>query len=211
MIQRAREGASFFLRFCQRPGSVGAVWPSSPGLARMMVAASRAGTARSLAEIGPGTGAFTGPLLAAMADPAKYLAVEIDPEMCEAFRRRFPKAPLAEGDAAELPRLLRDRGLGPVDAVVSGLPWAAFPPDLQNRVMDGVWRALRPGGRFATFAYLQGMALPAGRRFRELLGRKFERVTTTPVVWANLPPAAVYVCRKGRPDREGRNPDAERQ
>ena len=55
---------------------------------------------------------------------------------------------------------------------------------------------LSEGGYFATFAYLQGLMLPAGIRFRKLLNELFSEVTTSRVVWKNLPPALVYRCRK---------------
>lgn len=34
-----------------------------------------------------------------------------------------------------------------------------------NQILELMFSALRPGGQFAMFAYLQGLALPAGRRF----------------------------------------------
>ena len=55
---------------------------------------------------------------------------------------------------------------------------------------------LRPGGQFATFAYLQGLLLPAARRFRANLGRSFSQVERSPTAWTNLPPAFVYRCRR---------------
>ena len=53
---------------------------------------------------------------------------------------------------------------------------------------------LRPGGRFATFAYVPAAQLPPGRRFRALLESCFARVETTRVVYWNFPPAFVYRC-----------------
>jgi phospholipid N-methyltransferase len=49
-------------------------------------------------------------------------------------------------------------------------------------------------GRLVTFTYAISPLVPAGRCFRRLLERSFARVTTSPTVWANLPPAFVYVC-----------------
>ena len=46
---------------------------------------------------------------------------------------------------------------------------------------------LRPGGRFATFAYVPAAYFPTGRRFRALLAASFPRVTTTRVVYRELP------------------------
>ena len=55
---------------------------------------------------------------------------------------------------------------------------------------------LRPGGRFATFAY-EGLALlPRAQNFRKKLGKYFSEVKESPTVLANLPPAFVYRCRR---------------
>ena len=51
---------------------------------------------------------------------------------------------------------------------------------------------VRPGGRFATFAYLQGLLVPPGQKFRRRLDDYFTRVERSRVVWWNLPPAFVY-------------------
>jgi phospholipid N-methyltransferase len=81
-----------------------------------------------------------------------------------------------------------------VDCVVCGLPWAAFPESLQLELLTEMMRVLKPGGRFATFAYVHGLALPQGRRFARLLPQFFSKVTRSNVVWWNIPPAFVYRC-----------------
>ena len=45
-----------------------------------------------------------------------------------------------------------------------------------------------------TFAYLQGLLLKAGKRFRKRLDDTFANVRRSPTVWWNLPPAFVYRC-----------------
>ncbi len=100
------------------------------------------------------------------------------------------------GDAVDARRHLADRGLSGADAVISGLPWAAFAPALQDRLLAAVQDVLRPGGRFTTFAYVQGLILPPARRFERLLKQQFPQVRRTRVVWRNLPPAFAYVATK---------------
>lgn len=80
--------------------------------------------------------------------------------------------------------------------ILSGLPWAGFSRDPQQRLLAAVVNALRPGGRFATFAYIHASWLPSGRRFRRLLESSFRSVASAGVVWRNLPPAFVYRCEK---------------
>ena len=92
--------------------------------------------------------------------------------------------------------MLNSRALPKADVVISGLPFAIFPEELQEKILQGVMRSLVPGGTFATFAYLQGVILPAGVRFRKKLEATFPEVTTSSIVWNNMPPAFVYRCRK---------------
>ena len=49
----------FLRQFVQSPRTVGAVLPSSPALARAMLAPIDFASARTIVEFGPGTGAFT--------------------------------------------------------------------------------------------------------------------------------------------------------
>ena len=53
----------FLKAMLRSPGSVGAIWPSSPFLAKEMVRASALEDAKHVLELGPGTGAFTGEIL----------------------------------------------------------------------------------------------------------------------------------------------------
>ena len=73
---------------------------------------------------------------------------------------------------------------------------ASLPMAVQEKVMAAVVESLRPGGTFATFAYLHALYLPNARRFRQRLESAFANVEVSPVVWMNLPPAFVYRCTR---------------
>lgn len=145
-------------------------------------------------EVGPGTGAFTGAVLGRMRPACRYLAVDSNPTMCEILLKRFPGLPVYCDSASNLPAICARDGIDSVDAVICGLPWAAFPEEVQRACMEGILAVLRKGGAFATFAYVQGLMLPAGRRFRVSLRERFTEVRTSRIVWLNMPPAFVYRC-----------------
>ncbi|MBQ4106338.1 MAG: methyltransferase domain-containing protein [Lentisphaeria bacterium] len=182
-------------RFFQNPGRIGTVCPSSPALAAELIAEAGVGQAGMVVELGPGTGAVTGPLLAALAPGASLLAVELDDGLCRELRQRFPDLTVAAASAAQLPELLQERQLPPADAVISSLPWTCFPLALQREILQAVVRAMAPGGTFVTFGYLSGMPLAAGFRFRRLLKETFGEYHISAPVWRNFPPACVYRCR----------------
>lgn len=183
------------LEFVKSPKTIGAVAPSSDDLARAMVEGVDWSRARVVVECGPGTGALTGRIRERLAPGAHFFAIELNPGFAQEFSRRHPDVRLHRGCVSDLPGLCREEGRE-VDVVVSGLPWAAFSPGDQERLLGAMHESLRPGGHFATFAYQPASALPAGRRFRRLLERTFSRVEKSPTVWRNLPPACVYRCRK---------------
>jgi len=192
---------SFIAKFIKDPATVGAIAPSSQRLAAAMVERIDFARARAIVELGPGTGVFSAAVLAGIrsaGSSTRFLAIERDPEFAASLAARLGSAHVAQGDAAELARLCAAHAITEVDYVVSGLPWAAFPPELQDSIMTEVRTVLAPAGGFATFAYLQGLMLQAGQRFRSQLRGWFAEVEEGSTVWWNLPPAFVYYCRMPR-------------
>ena len=191
-----RDRARFLSAFVKRPFDTGSITPSSAWLAEAMIEGMGISEAETVVELGPGTGVFTAVIQAHLKPDARLLCFEINPEMAERLAVRFPRVQVVNDSVEHLGHHLKAAGRHSVDAAISGLPWAAFSPDLQERLLDATVRALKPGGRFATFAYSHAAWLTAGRRFRELLDSRFGHIETSPVVWQNLPPAFVYRCRK---------------
>jgi phospholipid N-methyltransferase len=183
--------------FLRDPRHVGAVAASSPHLAREICSHIGLETARRVVELGPGTGAFTAEILRRLAPGARLVAVERNPAFAEDLRRRWPQLDVAGGSAEDLASLVAGRLDGPADCVICGLPWSVFAEALQDQILHQIRSVLRPGGLFTTFAYLQGLALPGGRRFAGKLGGHFRRVRRSRVVWRNLPPAFAYRCVRG--------------
>jgi phosphatidylethanolamine/phosphatidyl-N-methylethanolamine N-methyltransferase len=191
---RVGHSLTFFREFVRRPGSIGAIAPSSRHLAEAMVAHARVASARVILEFGAGTGSFTASILEAMPSEARLVAIEHNPRLCDILRRRFPVLSVAADSVEHAGRILQEQDLPPACCIVSGLPWAAFDEDLQDRLLAATVTALRPQGRFVTFTYAHSLLLPAAKRFRRKIDRLFADVTTSRIVWRNLPPALVYCC-----------------
>ncbi|HCN75713.1 MAG TPA: methyltransferase [Verrucomicrobiales bacterium] len=187
---------SFLQEFFRNWKTVGAVAPSSPALATRMMESAQVGQAAHVLELGPGTGAFTGAILDSMPHNCRYLGIELNGAFVAKLRGAFPGLDFREAGAQEFDFGSHLEGKQPFDVIVSGLPWTAFPPDLQRAILGNVLPHLKPGGRFATFAYYGFHQMPGGRRFRGLLHELLPGVESSRVVWRNLPPAFVYVGRK---------------
>lgn len=191
-----RDRVRFFSAFVRRPFDTGAITPSSAHLAEAMVEDMGIPDADTVVELGPGTGVFTRVIEKQLRPEARFLSFEINPDLAAELKRRFPRVHIVNDSVENIREHLLAAGRHDVDSTISGLPWAAFSPDRQEKLLDATVQALKPGGRFATFAYSHAAWLPPGRRFRELLDSRFKQVETSKVVWRNTPPAFVYRCRK---------------
>ena len=187
-------GWEFLKHYIQAPTRTGAVAASSEALADMITGRARLADARCVVELGPGTGVFTEKILARIRPGTVFFAMEINPTFVEATRLRCPQATVFHDSAEKTGEYLLRSDRRQCDRIISGLPWASFDPALQDRLLETILDVLEPGGLFLTFAYLQGLLLPPGLRFRKKLGRIFQKVETTPTVWKNLPPAFVYLA-----------------
>jgi phosphatidylethanolamine/phosphatidyl-N-methylethanolamine N-methyltransferase len=192
---------AFLAAALRRPATMGAIAPSSPRLGAVLASVVPRTGEPVVVELGPGTGAVSAVISERLPAGARHLAVELDPAMVEFLRRTHPDLDVVQGNAADLGKLLAERGITKVDAVICGLPWALFDDATQTELLDEISRVIGDHGAFTTFAYLHGMTLGAARRFRSRLRGTFEEVLVSATVWRNLPPAFVYVCR--RPRSEG--------
>ncbi|WP_327001670.1 SAM-dependent methyltransferase [Dactylosporangium sp. NBC_01737] len=194
----ARDRATFLREFLRAPLTVAAVTPSGAPLTGMVTATVPGTGAPLVVELGPGTGAFTAGIQQRLAGRGHHLAIEINKRFAERLTDRYPQVDVAVADARNLREVLAVRGHHHADAIVSGLPWAAFAPSLQDDLLGAVTDSLAPHGAFTTFAYIHTRWTPPARRLRRSLDDRFEEVVVGRTVWANVPPAFVYSCRRPR-------------
>jgi phospholipid N-methyltransferase len=193
-MSKFRHTIRFLKEFVRSPRATGAVAPSSRFLAKKMLDWMELETVETALEYGPGTGSFTSEILARRKPGARVLAVELNEGFVQALRDRHPELEVAHDSVENIRYICDQAGIAEADCVVSGLPWAVFPDDLQNRILDAMMTVLKPGGRFATFAYIHALHLPPAKKFRDKLEKHFSRVSASETVWLNFPPAICYQC-----------------
>lgn len=196
--ERWNDTAVFLRGFLRQPALVGAVLPSSRQLALAMVHGLDLARAATVVELGPGTGAITAVILDHLGPKTQFLTIELDHNHCAILRKRFAHLAVYQDSAERLPDYLRQHGAHCADYILSGLPWASLPLDLQDRLFTSIVHSLSPNGAFVTFAYLHARWLPKAVRFRNRLLDRFDQVELSKVVWRNAPPAFVYRCSKPR-------------
>jgi phosphatidylethanolamine/phosphatidyl-N-methylethanolamine N-methyltransferase len=170
-----------------RPKNIGAIFPSSPALAQAMARQIDPHRPGPVLELGPGTGVITKAILARGIAPERLTLVEYDEDFARHNAAHFPGATVIQGDAFHLARTLGASFAGPFAAVLSGLPLLNFPIALRRRLVDGALERLAPGAPFIQFSY--GTHAP-------VVPPPGHSVVRAALVWANLPPARVWVYRK---------------
>ncbi len=193
-----REHLLLFGRFLKAPRSIGAIAPSSPALAEAMVAALRLGGADRIVELGPGTGALTSALVARLHPGARVLAIDREPMFVERLRARWPQVECVCASAVALPALAAERGLLPIDHILSGLPFASLPAPVTARILEGIEETLRSDGTFTTFQYVHAYRMRQAAVFRRELSARLGSEPERTLVLRNLPPAYVLTWRRVR-------------
>ncbi|EMT52042.1 class I SAM-dependent methyltransferase [Brevibacillus borstelensis] len=176
----------FAARFLSSPQTVGSIVPSSRQLTERILSPVDWERAAAVAELGAGTGVFTDAIRKAKRKDCQALILEQDDTMRERLVRRYPDL-LFSDDARKLIQAMEEHGMGQLDAVISGLPFANFPQGLRDEILDQVEAALKPGGVFVQFQYSLQM--------KKKLEKRFGRVAIRFVPF-NFPCAFVYVCQK---------------
>ncbi len=178
----------FFQSFLRHPKRLGSLIPSSRFLERRIARLAGLESGGTIVELGPGTGGTTRALLAAMPPWASLLSIEISPEFVAALRAIDDQRLLVHhGSAEQLTNILGHYDVGSVDAVVSGIPFSLLRPDSRRKVVDAIWSALAPGGRFIAYQVCRRVEVVARPRFGP---------AQVAVEFRNLPPLRVYAWRK---------------
>lgn len=182
----ANEALLFLRQLLARPGQVSAISPSSRWLARAMAQGLGPHTGRVL-EFGPGTGQLTRGILAAGVAAKDLTLFEMNPDFVSHLRARFPGVTVHLAGADTAPR----RVAAGVGAVVSGLPLLSMPLAARHAILKAATAVLAPAGRYIQFTYGPRSPVPP-----ETMAELGLRVELGPKVWANLPPAQIYIFHK---------------
>lgn len=177
----------FIGQMARRWRTTGAIAPSGPALAKMMV--KMVGDVRPgdvILELGPGTGVFTREI--AKQFPAnRIVAIEFNDVFASRLSAAMPTVEVVQGCATEIDKHLTDRGIASesIAAIISGLPLLSLPGDLPARVLTAIRTVLPVGKRFVQFTYSE-------RAWRKFAMPGFDRLPSRRV-WMNVPPAVVML------------------
>jgi phosphatidylethanolamine/phosphatidyl-N-methylethanolamine N-methyltransferase len=188
----------FIRSWAQNPLRTGAVAPSGPELAAKMASYLTPRPHARVVELGPGTGVVTKALFDRGLSHSQLSLIEYCPDFCELLSLRYPGLTVVQGDAYALRQTLMAADCLPedsaggqhvLDGIVSSLPLLTRPEPARKALLEEALELLKPGAPFIQFSY--GLVAPVKPDSRGI------SVYSSDWVWKNLPPARVWVYRKG--------------
>jgi len=175
-----------FLRgFLKNPVMVGSIIPSSRVLIDKMLGPVDWPNTRLFVEYGPGVGTFTRPVLERLGPDAKLVTIDTNPDFTRYLREAIddPRLIAVTGSAADVEKILADKGLGQADYVLSGLPFSTLPPGVGDDIAEATANVIRPGGAFLVYQFSPKVLSFIKPHFGRI-DRGFE--------WVNVPPATLF-------------------
>ena len=191
--RRSRSPHWQFLRgFIKNPVMVGSIIPSSKVLIEKMLEPVDWANTKLFVEYGPGVGTFTRPLLEKLGPDATLLTIDTNPDFTHYLKERIDDERLVAvtGSAADVKKILADRGLGQADYVLSGLPFSTLPPGVGDAIAKATAKVIRPGGAFLVYQF--------SPKVRDFIAPHFEPIKRG-FEWINVPPATLFWAYKGEP------------
>jgi len=176
------------------PASIGAIAPSSKYVANSVMSLANLEDAKTVVELGPGTGVFTEQIVSRLDSDTTFFALELNKVFVNATKDRCPQAEVYHDTAQSIRHYLNKHDVDQCDCIVSSLPWTIFDPIEQNVLLEILSSVLAPGGSFVSIVYLGAKTRRRGRHFIDSLPIHFNTVHKTKTVWQNIPPTQIYRC-----------------
>jgi phospholipid N-methyltransferase len=167
----------------------GTIVRSSPYLINRLLRSIDFAAARTIVQLGAGTGCITRAVLKRLRPDARLIVLELNEAFIDECRDiRDRRLTMLHACATTLPHVITELGLTRVDHVVSSLPLAIMDEALVEQILEVSQAALAPGGMFLQYQY--------SLKHHAALVKRYEDVQLG-FTLVNIPPAFVYECTQG--------------
>jgi phosphatidylethanolamine/phosphatidyl-N-methylethanolamine N-methyltransferase len=183
------ENIQFLQAFLKNPGTVGSITPSSPELAKRMVAGIRPDENNVVLELGVGTGAITKFLQEIVPDDSSYLGIELDRDLVRTLRKNYPNMKIVRGNALQASEIHSRSGFGKVGTIICCLPFVSMPNEVGEKILLEIDKFMQLGCTFRTFQYAHGYYFPSAIKLREFMRKRYGKSRRSPLIVKNVPPA----------------------
>jgi phospholipid N-methyltransferase len=181
--ENIKEKMLFMKKFVKCPRTIGSIAPSSSYLTESILSNVKWGEAKTIVELGAGTGVFTRQIISKMGHDSKLFIFEIEPELRSRLQSEIQMK--VYSDATNLQQILEYQGIKQIDLVISSLPYTILPREMTDCIIRGIVRSMNTDGTFLAYQY----SLQMKARFDKIFKNVKIRFVTL-----NIPPAFVYEC-----------------
>jgi phosphatidylethanolamine/phosphatidyl-N-methylethanolamine N-methyltransferase len=179
---------ALFQEFLKHPSQIGSVISSSRFLECRVVETAGISSAKTIVELGPGTGGTTRAILKSMPQRSKLLSIEKNSHLHTLVSRIEDHRLIAHlGNANGLKKILSMYGLDAPEVLISGIPFSTMSHGLGSQILETISSVLAPGGRFVAYQVSNRVACLC----RPILGPGQMEVELL-----NIPPVRVYKWEK---------------
>lgn len=181
----------FLRQFLKHPVMVGSIIPSSRVLIDKMLGPVDWKATKLFVEYGPGVGTFTRPILDLLGEDATLIAIDTNADFVRYLKQAIddPRLIAVNGSAADVAKIIADRGFEHADYVLSGLPFSTLPPGVGDAIGRSTASVVRDGGAFLVYQF-SPKVLNFIKPYFERIERGFE--------WVNVPPATLFWAYRER-------------
>ena len=124
-------------------------------------------------------------ILEKLSPDATLVTIDTNPDFTRYLKESIddPRLVAVNGSAADVEKILEDRGLGKADYVLSGLPFSTLPPGVGDAIAKATSEVIRPGGAFLVYQF--------SPKVRDFIAPHFDRIDRG-FEWINVPPAQLF-------------------
>jgi len=189
-VSKTKKTKNQFLRtFFKERKQVGAVAPSSRFLIKKMCDKINFENAKTIIELGPGTGVFTKEILKRADKDCKIFLFELNADFYNILKEKIndPRVVILNQSADEIDCIRTEYGIQHVDAILSSLPLAVIPDLIKKKILLKSYDMLKCGGVYVQYQYSL-----ASKKLIKMCFPKLRLSFST----INIPPAFIYIGTK---------------
>jgi phospholipid N-methyltransferase len=178
-----------YLKVLMDDKNVAAVAPSSKFLVERAVKAMDLKHAKTIIEYGAAQGVMTKQILQKMPADARLLAIELNDHFLKDLKRMSdPRLLIVRGDVREIDKIAQQHGFGPVDVILSGIPFSYLSNRGRHELLAKTSDLLHTGGRFVVSPQYTTHLIPLFKDYFRDFETQFEL--------RNLPPSFIFTAVK---------------
>ena len=178
----------FFLEGIKHFKEVGTVTRSGVAMCQKTASFIPSNKQVVVVELGAGDGVMTKHLLNRISIDSTLIAIELNEKLYQHLADiQDDRLVAIHASAEELETILEQHNIKEVDYMVSAIPFIVFPKEQAQEMLHTFKRLMKSGGLYMQVHY--------AKRLTSLYESVFGNLQTN-FIFANLPPAYVFVCKK---------------